>query len=244
MSVSFYKSQGFSMEPFLLDGDELLIDASPKLRLRLGDIVLYRSAEHGRPVAHRLVGLEPLVARSDAFPKRTETFRPEDVVGRVEEIRRGNKLIRVGSSWKNAAVARALPAALAVKEAAARLALPALSVLQKTKTYRRWAAGWAVPEIREAAGPGLVRFSATVRGRYAGGADLEGRDGVGRVTSVHVRARYRGAGIARRLLDAVDARAKKDGLVELRLEGSAAPELYRAAGYEPAATGGLRKAVR
>jgi len=122
MSVIYYQSRGRSMEPFLLDGDELIVrgGASP----RVGDVALFRSAGGGQ-VAHRVVAVDAaarvLVARADAYLSTREAVAFADVLGTVEFARRGPRLIRIsgtaGARLRNRAIVAVLPLLAALKRA-------------------------------------------------------------------------------------------------------------------------------
>lgn len=250
MNCSYYQSQGFSMEPFLLDGDELIVNTALDVSYHIGDIVLYRSPNHLNPVAHRLVSLDrqssSAVFRSDANPLMTDSLGIEAILGKVEYVRRGGKLIRVGGTIPrrlvNRAVAMVRPTLFRVKDAVTAALLPAVTGLQGTWFYRRWASRLLTPHI-DVAQPDSsdgVRITATVNGRFAGRLDLHARRKNGRtigwISSLSVRARYRGAGIATALLKAAERHAEKGGVQELCVEHARdnrpAEKLYCRMGFE------------
>jgi len=129
MSVACYKSEGTSMQPFLRDGDELIVNTAPAASYEVGDIVLYRSPVYAKPVAHRVVGVsaapEMFVVRADACPSMTETIPRESIIGRVDYLKRSSAVIQVGgtrtTAMFNRVVARWYPAVLAARAAAARM---------------------------------------------------------------------------------------------------------------------------
>jgi GNAT superfamily N-acetyltransferase len=84
----------------------------------------------------------------------------------------------------------------------------------------------------------ITLFLAWVDAEPAGcGAFRHLGHGEGEIKRMFVRSAYRGYGIARRLLSSIEAEARHQGLVRLRLEtGSRQPEalaLYESAGYRP-----------
>ena len=98
--IAFYRSQGSSMEPFVLDGDELIVNTAPGIDYRIGDIVVYRSADQPHLIAHRLVRIDressTFVMRADACLETTESLSQDAVLGRVEYLRRDGALISIG----------------------------------------------------------------------------------------------------------------------------------------------------
>ncbi|MDO8547816.1 MAG: S26 family signal peptidase [Nitrospirales bacterium] len=125
MRVACYKSQGTSMQPFLLDGDELIVSTSPAILYAVGDIVLYRSPLFTQPVAHRVVGCGDApglcVVRADAYLTMTETVSQESIIGRVDYLRRNDAVIRVGGTMStalfNRGIAKWYPCIVSAKEA-------------------------------------------------------------------------------------------------------------------------------
>lgn len=220
------------MEPFLLDGDELIVNTSPNVAYAVGDIVLYRSPRQLKPIAHRLVWVDrtasTVVIRSDAEPLMVESLGKEAILGKVEYARRGERLVRVNGTTTtrlyNLGVARLRPSALRIKHAVTLFLLPAVMWFQRTSMYRCGASKLFSPDIRviRPDGSDEARIIATVNGRYAGSLDMHPRclDGtnVGWVSSLSVRVRYRGAGIAVGLLEAVERYAEEVGIQELRAE--------------------------
>jgi putative acetyltransferase len=88
----------------------------------------------------------------------------------------------------------------------------------------------------EAADPSLRFLVATIAGRLAGcGALRHLGDGQGELKRMYVRREYRGQGVARALLQALEREAGDVGVAVLRVQtGNAQPEalaLYRGEGY-------------
>lgn len=90
---------------------------------------------------------------------------------------------------------------------------------------------------------GIRYLGAVVDGRLVGCGAIQPIDGqTGEIKRMYVRPAYRGRGIARQLLAALEELAWSDGLSTLRLEtGDFMPEaikLYASSGYEPIPTYG------
>ena len=93
-----FRAKGFSMRPFIKDGD--LITVSPLLNypIRVGDVVLYKTSDD-RAIVHRVTRKTTIAGRAVFFIKGDATFgQPEEVdtrmvLGRVTAIER-NRLKR------------------------------------------------------------------------------------------------------------------------------------------------------
>lgn len=84
--------------------------------------------------------------------------------------------------------------------------------------------------------PGILFWTVRVEGVLAGcGALKEESDGSGEIKSMFIRPAWRGQGLSRKILEAMEIKARDTGLVRLNLEtGSnslAARALYESLGY-------------
>lgn len=98
MAVEFH---GRSMEPFLVDGDDLEVEPVAWESIRAGDIVTYRLDE--RFPTFRVVRVLPskLILRGDNWPFADFEAWPEDVLGRVTARVRGGARLRAGDAeWR------------------------------------------------------------------------------------------------------------------------------------------------
>ena len=98
--VSFrFCARGWSMSPFIRDGD--LITISP-LRHGLpgvGEVVAFVRPEEGRPVVHRVVARRgtALLIQGDSVPGYMDGIIPrENLLGRVTRIERNGNNVRLG----------------------------------------------------------------------------------------------------------------------------------------------------
>ena len=250
MNCAYYAAQGFSMEPSVLDGDGLIVNTSPGQSYNVGEIVLYRSPHRPQPVAHRLVKIDHkhalVVIRSDADPRVEETLGLSAIIGKVEHIRRGDLIFRVGGSrtttWMNHAIATVHPLGLALKETMATWVLPLFIKMQGTQLYRNIVHGSVTANIHVIPLDGTAimnRLVATVSRQYAGNVDVVWQLGdhnrYGVISSLLVRARYRRAGLATQLLQHIESEAVALGTRELRVEhertNQIAATLYKRLGY-------------
>jgi signal peptidase I len=83
-----FKARGFSMKPFIMDGDLILVVPIPAAQLRRGDVVLY-SGEAGALRAHRIISLtgrgdnKVFGIRGDSSAGPLEQVTSDRVLGRV-----------------------------------------------------------------------------------------------------------------------------------------------------------------
>ena len=93
-----FQAQGNSMRPFVLTEDILTVEPVSVISLRFGDILFCRTAE-SRIVVHRLMGWsnsrdgEKFLIKGDDTNEAAEQVSEEQVLGRVIQIRRGDRLI-------------------------------------------------------------------------------------------------------------------------------------------------------
>jgi len=100
-----FKAKGFSMHPFVRDGDILIIHPASNQTLRKGDVVLYMSTDY-KLIAHRITAAthrgDDLVftLRGDMAPASTEQVSSKKILGKVVSLRRGRKVIHVDKGCK------------------------------------------------------------------------------------------------------------------------------------------------
>jgi len=93
-----FRARGFSMVPFIQDGDFLIIEPVKASNLDIGDVAFYRFGRD-RLVAHRVIGREMrkekeiLIMRGDSNTGYDDRVHAEQVLGRVVSVQRGKKLI-------------------------------------------------------------------------------------------------------------------------------------------------------
>ena len=103
-NLFFFEAAGFSMWPFIKQGDRLIVKKISIDSLRVGDVILYRSGD--KLVCHRLVrkikhkGKYLLYARGDNGLYASELVRDEMVNGKVTGVFRGNKIIDLTGRWR------------------------------------------------------------------------------------------------------------------------------------------------
>jgi len=101
--------RGCSMLPMLREGDRLLVKHLSPTTLSRGDIVVYKCED--QYLAHRLLCIRnknqpscEMVAKGDNSPTRDRPFGADSLVGKVVEIERDGRTIRLDDrSWRRAA---------------------------------------------------------------------------------------------------------------------------------------------
>lgn len=103
--LSFYETTGFSMWPFITQGEKLIIKKVPMKDLKTGDIILYRA--NNQMVCHRLVKKIKnkegylFYARGDNSLSSAEPVIKELLVGKVAGVLRKGQIITLTGRWHN-----------------------------------------------------------------------------------------------------------------------------------------------
>jgi len=95
-----FKANGFSMSPFIRDGDIIDVQPDSAEKIQKGDIILYRH-KPDRLLAHRVVQIDSegskskYVIQGDALYQPDGIISSEQVLGRVVAIRHNGKHVRI-----------------------------------------------------------------------------------------------------------------------------------------------------
>lgn len=93
-----FRAAGYSMSPFIRDGDVITVIPKGKGRLRRGDIVAYVRPINGRPAVHRIVGRisSGFVLKGDY--ELTADFKVAEtrILGVVNKVERNGRRVRLG----------------------------------------------------------------------------------------------------------------------------------------------------
>lgn len=91
---------GGSMHPFIRGGDIIEVEPVEASAIRPGEVIFYRSAR-GRLFAHRVIkvdaqhGQVALVTKGDSASSPDPLVHPEQVLGQVVAVKRGDRRIRL-----------------------------------------------------------------------------------------------------------------------------------------------------
>lgn len=98
-NLFFFETKGFSMWPFIRQGEKLIFKRAPLEDLKVGDIILYRANDN--LVCHRLVKKVKdkqgylIYSRGDNSRFLTELVREELFLGKGIAILRNNKMVSI-----------------------------------------------------------------------------------------------------------------------------------------------------
>lgn len=233
------------MSPSLCTGDEILARPVPLRFFRPGDLALYRRPE-GSLVCHRVVSIKQLretlwiACAGDDQPHDIEWIEAPEVLGRVEVIlpqKLGNlsgwklKSANLYYLWRRHRIKR-IPVMLK------KTMIEIVGLFQGTSFYRLAANTLLRSPIHYHAEIRTDGFEIYAKSgqHYAGSVDLLVEPGSkGLIANLLVRARYRGLGIGKRLLEEAERKAKSLHLKCLFLtvwgNDTVALKLYQHAGF-------------
>lgn len=207
------------MEPAAKDGDRLTIEPADAATVRPGEIATFLD-EGGRVVTHRVLGREEagdgqvIVTQGDGRTVPDQAWSADRLVGRVTAVDRpprrlGARLLRGErlAWWELAEIAVARLQRVRRLRRAQRRLFPVQAAI---RTERRTASTgeWLALTSTAAAGTGAPAGWVTV---VREGPDPETRRPLWLLFGLQVRLRYRGQGIARRLLAAADGAVAQEG---------------------------------
>jgi hypothetical protein len=94
-----FRAKGFSMSPFIKNGDVITVAPLRGKKPRLGDVVAFINPRTEGLVVHRVVGKRGknhLYIRGDNLPTRSHIVPIGPILGRVERIERDGKAVTLG----------------------------------------------------------------------------------------------------------------------------------------------------
>lgn len=87
------RAYGSSMVPAIHPGDTLTIEPARQPDIERGDVVLF--SQRGQLVAHRVINLDPITTRGDAFSASDASIDAEGLLGRVTRVEK-QRFARLG----------------------------------------------------------------------------------------------------------------------------------------------------
>jgi hypothetical protein len=94
-----FRAKGFSMSPFIRDGDLITVSPLAGAPLAVGDVVAFINPPADKLTVHRIVTIKPdgLLIRGDNQAALGDGLIPvPNILGRVTLVERGGKIIRLG----------------------------------------------------------------------------------------------------------------------------------------------------
>lgn len=93
-----FKARGFSMSPFIQDGDVLTVAPHPGRRPRSGEVVAFCHPQTGKLLVHRVLARRGggYLLRGDNTPEADGLIPAVHVLGRVARVERRGRRVRLG----------------------------------------------------------------------------------------------------------------------------------------------------
>jgi len=99
-----FTAPGFSMSPFIRDGDVLTIESGP---LRYGDVVAFVNPCRGKLTVHRIIHISRsgYLIKGDNSPEPDGYMPRSSIIGRVVCVEHCGKNVRLGMGMERAVIA-------------------------------------------------------------------------------------------------------------------------------------------
>jgi hypothetical protein len=93
-----FQGKGFSMSPFIKDGDVLTIAPVQRSVSRFGDVVVFTHPSTGKLIIHRIIGKRAgsYLTKGDNAPEEDGMISREAIMGRVTTVERNGKYTPLG----------------------------------------------------------------------------------------------------------------------------------------------------
>jgi signal peptidase I len=104
-----FQAKGWSMAPFILDGDLIRVAPLSSAKLKPGHIVAYLNPGNSQLVVHRIVSVQPnayLIRGDNQSDQDCQLISPENILGCVMQIERAGRNIRLGLGPESALIAK------------------------------------------------------------------------------------------------------------------------------------------
>ena len=101
-----FAAPGFSMSPFIHDGDVITLAPAPP-RIRFGDVVAFVNPPYGKLTVHRVVGIarEAYRVKGDNLPEEDGVIARRHILGRVTRVERAGRNVRLGLGMERVVIA-------------------------------------------------------------------------------------------------------------------------------------------
>jgi hypothetical protein len=93
-----FRARGFSMHPFIKDGDVITVSPWRGARLHPGDVVAFCQPDTGKLVVHRILAInsQGFLLQGDNNPGADGLAPSAGILGRVARVERNGRIIRLG----------------------------------------------------------------------------------------------------------------------------------------------------
>lgn len=248
----FVDTCGFSMWPFLRQGDKVIAKKTSLENLNLGDIIIYVGGLN-KKICHRLVKKVKsgdsfiLYTRGDSIPGRSEVISAEKVLGKVIGIMRNGRIISQETKKAktvNWLIANFYAPVVFWRKFFKNIVIYFFSLIQNTPVYKISLGFLISPKVEYRLPSDLEldnQFVALYRGKVIGSVCLtekkgDFQDGSFLVSGLHVRIRFRRLGVGEKLMERLIEFARKKGInnLYLNVQEKAKPGylLYKKLGFK------------
>jgi len=102
-----FRAAGYSMSPFIKDGDVLTVDPVSSRSPKKGDVVVFKKRRSGEIVVHRIVRTkgDDYLVKGDNLLDEDGRVSQKDIFGIVRAVDRKGKKIRFGILWGKGMIA-------------------------------------------------------------------------------------------------------------------------------------------
>jgi hypothetical protein len=94
-----FRAKGWSMIPFIKDGDVITVSPAGKAKPAVGKVVAFRQPQSGNLVVHRVIGWNDnafLIQGDNATGEPDGLVIPQDILGCVTRVERNGRRIFIG----------------------------------------------------------------------------------------------------------------------------------------------------
>lgn len=93
-----FQARGFSMHPFIQDGDVITVSSWRSVRLCPGDVVAFCRPDTGKFMVHRILAgnSRGYLLKGDNCSETDGLIPPGDILGRVTKVERNGRVLRLG----------------------------------------------------------------------------------------------------------------------------------------------------
>jgi len=102
-----FRAKGFSMNPFIKDGDVITVAPLKDYKLRIGDVASYIHPQSRRVIVHRVVGKrgDSFLIKGDGLQEMDGPVQLKNIFGYVKKIERNGKKVRIGLGLERSLIA-------------------------------------------------------------------------------------------------------------------------------------------
>jgi len=103
-----FRAKGFSMSPFIKDGDVITVAPISQDKPRLGDVVAFLDPDTEELVVHRVIGKmdnDRLYIRGDNLPTQKHLVSMSEILGRVKRVEQDRRAMSLGLGPEKALIA-------------------------------------------------------------------------------------------------------------------------------------------